>query len=170
MAVMKKFSDLREKSKPFLDLLPRKERKTFWLIIFLQIFIASFDIVAIFLVGIVAILVTNYVVGSAFNSPIIEIIQIIGLAKFSEKTLIFIFSVLVIVFFVFKTFVSISINRKILIFYARKEVEFSVHLYSSLLNSPYSWLKRQNSESLIAFKTNNTIIVEINYHKKTFGF
>ena len=93
---MKKFSDLREKSKPFLDLLPRKERKTFWLIIFLQIFIASFDIVAIFLVGIVAILVTNYVVGSAFNSPIIEIIQIIGLAKFSEKTLIFIFSEVVI--------------------------------------------------------------------------
>ena len=145
---MKKFSDLREKSKPFLDLLPIKEKKNFWLIICLQIFIASFDIVAIFLVGIVAILVTNYVVGSDFDSPIIEIFQIIGLAKFSDKTLIFIFSVLVIVFFVFKTFVSISINRKILFFYARKEIEFSVLLYSRLLNSPYSWLKRQNSERI----------------------
>lgn len=148
MTVIEKFSDLREKSKPFLDLLPIKEKKTFWLIICLQIFIASFDIVAIFLVGIVSILVTNYVVASDFDSPVMEIIQIIGLEKFSEKTLIFIFSVLVIVFFVFKTFISISINKKILFFYARKEVEFSVLLYSRLLNSPYSWLKRQNSERI----------------------
>ncbi len=135
-----------EKCQPFFKILSKKDKKIFWLIIAVQFIIAVFDIIAIALVGIVGILVTSYVIDAELQSQLAFIIQMFSLQKFSDKTLIFGFTFMVVVLFMVKTGISITVNRRILLFYARQEEAFSVLLYSKLLNSPYAWLKRQDSE------------------------
>jgi ABC-type multidrug transport system fused ATPase/permease subunit len=148
MIIPKKVCSFFEKCQPFFDILPKREKRNFYYIVLIQSFIASFDIIGIFLVGIVGVLVTNYLVDSSFNDYMASVINLFGLEKFSDKFIILIFSILVIIFFILKTFVSISMNRKILNYYANKERDFSVNLYSKLLNSPYAWIKKLDSERI----------------------
>ena len=150
MIIPKKVSKFLEKCQPFFEILPVNEKRNFYLIVVMQSFIACFDIIGILLVGIVGILVTNYLVGLGASNYFTSLINLFGLEKFSDKFVILVFSLLVIIFFILKTIISISTNRKILIFYANKEREFSVNLYSKLLNSPYAWIKKIDSERIYA--------------------
>ena len=102
----------------------------------------------IFLVGTVAILVTSYLVGSNLDSQVLIFTKLLGFNNYSPKIVLFIFSLTTIIFFVFKTIFSIYINRKILLFYAKKQSEFSASLFSKILNSSYVWFKKQNSERI----------------------
>jgi ABC-type multidrug transport system fused ATPase/permease subunit len=139
---------LRKIIRPIIDIIGLENKKIFYFIIAIQCLISCLDIIGIFLVGIVSILVTQYLIGSGYNSFIANTVNFFGMDKFSDKFVILVVSILVIVFFSLKTFINILTNRKVLKFYAKKEREFSVNLYSNLLNSPYSWVKKQDSERI----------------------
>lgn len=148
MWVIKKYIDIYRKALPIFKIFSKNDKKYFIYIILIQSLIALMDIVGIFLVGIVGTLITNYLLGSNLNSWALNFINLLGLNNYSVKFLILFFSLFIVIFFVSKTIFSIYINRKILLFYARKQREFSVALYSKLLNSSYAWLKQQNTEQI----------------------
>ena len=148
MRYLKKFSQFYEKALPILEIFPKKDQKYFIYIIIVQGFVALMDLIGIFLVGIVGSLITSYLVGVNLNSFLLSFFELVGLRSYSQKLLIIYFSVFIVLFFVLKTIFSIYINRKILLFYAKKQKEFSVSLYSKVLDSSYAWLKTQNTERI----------------------
>ena len=148
MRLTKKYLLIFEKAQPVLRIFSKKDKKYFGLIIVIQGFIALLDILGIFFVGIVGTLVANYLISSNLNSLVLKILTLLGLENYSIKFLIFIFSILTLIFFILKTFFSIYTNHKLLLFYGKKQTDFSTMLYRKLLNSPYGWLKKQNSERI----------------------
>jgi ABC-type multidrug transport system fused ATPase/permease subunit len=144
----KKILDFYIKFAPFLDLLSKKDKKSFFGVTVVQSLIAFLDIIGIYLVGIVAVLVASYLVGSTLNNQVLNYVNLIGFENYSTKFVIFIFSLITIIFFVFKTVFSIYVNQKILSFYAKKQSDFSAYLFSKIYNSSYVWLKKQNSERI----------------------
>jgi ABC-type multidrug transport system fused ATPase/permease subunit len=144
----KKILDFYIKFAPFLDLLSKKDKKSFFWVTVVQSLIAFLDIIGIYLVGIVAVLVASYLVGSTLNHQVLNYVNLIGFENYSTKFVIFIFSLITIIFFVFKTVFSIYVNQKILSFYAKKQSDFSTYLFSKIYNSSYVWLKKQNSERI----------------------
>jgi ABC-type multidrug transport system fused ATPase/permease subunit len=137
-----------EKAQPVLRVFSKKDRKIFGIIIVAQGFTAFLDLFGIFFVGIVGALVVSYLVSSNLPAVVLDFLKLFGLESYSTKFLIFIFSLLTLVFFISKTFFSIFINRKVLIHYGKMQTEFSTMLYRKLLNSSYGWLKKQNSDRI----------------------
>ena len=148
MLFRQKLARFYRKYLPFFNILSKKDKKVYLLLIIVQSFNALLDIIGIFLVGTVAILVTSYLVGSNLDSQVLIFTKLLGFNNYSPKIVLFIFSLTTIIFFVFKTIFSIYINRKILLFYAKKQSEFSASLFSKILNSSYVWFKKQNSERI----------------------
>jgi ABC-type multidrug transport system fused ATPase/permease subunit len=144
----KKFSQFYAKALPILKIFSKKDQKYFIYIIIVQGLVALMDLIGIFLVGIVGSLITSYLVGVNLNSFLLSFFELVGLRSYSQKLLIIYFSVFIVLFFVLKTIFSIYINRKILLFYAKKQKDFSVSLYSKVLDSSYAWLKTQNTERI----------------------
>ena len=148
MRLIEKSFFIWDKSRPILELFSKKDKKYFVIIVVIQGFVALLDIFGIFFVGVVSALVTSYLISSNLNSLVLDFLTLFGLENNSIKFLIFIFSLLTLLFFIIKTFLSIYINRRILLFYSKKQTEFSTMLYRKMLNSSYTWLKRQNSERI----------------------
>lgn len=136
------------KAQPVLKIISKRDKKIFGIIIGILGFTALLDIIGIFFVGIVGALVASYLVSSNLNATVLEVVTLFGLESYSTKFLIFIFSLLTLVFFTLKTFLSVFISHKVLIFYSQKQTEFSTMLYRKLLKSSYGWLKKQNSEKI----------------------
>jgi ABC-type multidrug transport system fused ATPase/permease subunit len=148
MLFPKKLSRFYEKYLPFFNILSKKDKKVYLLVIVVQSFNALLDITGIFLVGTVAILVTSYLIGSNLDDQVLIFTKLLELDNYSPKTVLFIFSLTTIIFFIFKTVFSIYINREILVFYAKKQSDFSASLFSKILNSSYVWFKNQNNERI----------------------
>ena len=150
MRVKNQFSNTYEKALPFIKIFTKNDKRKFALIIILQSFTAILDLVGIFLVGIVGTLSANYLVGTNLNFWALDFINFFKLTDYSIKFVILIISFIVLIFFVLKSIISIYLNRKILITYAKKYAEFSSDLYYKLLNSNYAWLKTQSNEHVHA--------------------
>ena len=144
----KKLAQIYKKYLPFFNVLSKKDKKIYLLVISFQSFNAVLDIIGIFLVGTVAILVTSYLVGTNLDSQVLIFTKLLGFNDYSPKIVLFIFSFTTVIFFVLKTIFSIYLNRYILLFYAKKQSEFSSLLFSKILHSSYVWLKKQNSERI----------------------
>ena len=123
MLFQKKLALFHRKYLPFFSILSKKDKKAYLLLIIVQSFNALLDIIGIFLVGTVAILVTSYLIGSNLDDQVLIFTKLLELDNYSPKTVLFIFSLTTIIFFIFKTVFSIYINRKILVFNAKKELK-----------------------------------------------
>ncbi len=148
MRLTKKYLLIHEKAQPILRIFSKKDKKYFGIIIVYQGLIALLDILGIFFVGIVGTLVASYLISSNLDSWILKNLTLLGLENYPIKFLIFLFSILTLIFFIVKTFFSIYTNHKVLLFYGQRQTEFSTMLYKKLLNSSYGWLKKQNSERI----------------------
>lgn len=148
MWFIKNYFSVYGKAQPVLKIISKRDKKIFGIIIGILGFTALLDIIGIFFVGVVGALVASYLVASNLNATVLEVVTLFGLESYSTKFLIFIFSLLTLVFFTLKSFLSVFISHRVLIFYSQKQTEFSTMLYRKLLKSSFGWLKKQNSERI----------------------
>lgn len=148
MWFIKNYFSVYGKAQPVLKIISKRDKKIFGIIIGILGFTALLDIIGIFFVGVVGALVASYLVASNLNATVLDVVTLFGLENYSTKFLIFIFSLLTLVFFTLKSFLSVFISHRVLIFYSQKQTEFSTMLYRKLLKSSFGWLKKQNSERI----------------------
>lgn len=150
MQLISKAAKLKNAVALFKSFFPKSDFKIYILIIITQIITATLDIFGILLVGLVSTLAASYVLNQTFNNPIYNLLSVLNLETFSTRSLIFSLSLLTLLFFVVKSILSIYANRLIVIYYGKKQAEFSTNLFSNLLNSSYVWLRKQNYEDIHA--------------------
>jgi ABC-type multidrug transport system fused ATPase/permease subunit len=148
MNYLKKYLQVYEKALPIFKIFSKKDKRQFIYITIIQGLAALMDLIGIFLVGITGSLIASYLIDANLNSMVISFIDLLGLNSYSPKLLIVYCSLFIVLFFVLKTILSVYMNKKILLFYAKKQREFSVSLYSKVLDSSYAWLKTQNTERI----------------------
>jgi len=88
----------------------------------------------------------------------------IGAFEFALSSTFFVVSILgVILIFLLRTYFSLSVSRRIFIFLGTKQAEVSTDLLSKIQKANYSWLRRQDWQSLIYVVTDgaNASIVSV---------
>ena len=148
MILLKTNSDLNKSITLILSALSKKDKIAFFSILTVQTLTASLDIIGIFVVGILASLSSNYILETNLNVITVSFINFFNLSNYSLKSIIFITSLLTLIFFVTKSIISIYLNWRIFLFYSKKHFEYSSNLYAKVLNASYSWLKKQNLEEV----------------------
>ena len=148
MALHKANSHLNKSITLVLSILSKKDKIAFFSILTLQTLTASLDIIGIFVVGILASLSSNYILATNLNFITLSFLNFFNLSNYPLKSIIFITALLTLIFFVMKSIISIYLNWKIILFYSKKHFEYSSNLYAKVLNSSYSWLKKQNLEDV----------------------
>ena len=131
-----------------MSILSKKDKIAFFSILTFQTLTASLDIIGIFVVGILASLSSNYILETNLNFITLSFLNFFNLSNYPLKSIIFITALLTLIFFVMKSIISIYLNWKIILFYSKKHFEYSSNLYAKVLNSSYSWLKKQNLEDV----------------------
>ena len=91
---------------------------------------------------------SNYILETNLNFITLSFLNFFNLSNYPLKSIIFITALLTLIFFVMKSIISIYLNWKIILFYSKKHFEYSSNLYAKVLNSSYSWLKKQNLEDV----------------------
>jgi len=148
MLFTKKYLHIYGKALPILKIFSKKDKRNFIYIVIIQGTAAVMDLIGIFLVGVVGSLITSYLINVEMNSLVLSFIDLLGLKNYSIKLLIIYCSLLIVLFFLLKTIFSIYTNRKILLYYAKKQREFSILLFSKVIDASYVWLKNQNNERI----------------------
>ena len=148
MALHKANSHLNKSITLVLSILSKKDKIAFFSILTFQTLTASLDIIGIFVVGILASLSSNYILETNLNVITVSFTNFFNLSNYSLKSIIFITSLLTLIFFVTKSIISIYLNWRIFLFYSKKHFEYSSNLYAKVLNASYSWLKKQNLEEV----------------------
>jgi ABC-type multidrug transport system fused ATPase/permease subunit len=150
MLFTKKYLHIYGKALPILKIFSKKDKRNFIYIVIIQGTAAVMDLIGIFLVGVVGSLITSYLIDVEMIPLVLSFIDLLGLKNYSIKLLIIYCSLLIVLFFLLKTIFSIYTNRKILLYYAKKQREFSILLFSKVIDASYVWLKNQNNERIYA--------------------
>ena len=149
--------------KSFL-LLSRKAQTHFKFVLINVLLINILDLVAIFILGSVISLIPQFKTTESGDS-ILNTNQIkIGAFEFTASSTFFVVSISgVILIFLLRTYFSLIISRRIFLFLGTKQAEVSASLLSKIQKANYSWLRRQNWQSLIYVVTDgaNASVVNV---------
>lgn len=149
--------------KSFL-LLSKKAQNRYKIVLLNVLFINVLDLIAIFMLGSIISLIPQFrTTGSDKN--ILDTNQInIGTFEFTASSTFFVISISgVVLIFLLRTYLSLIISRQIFIFLGTKQAEVSTNLLSKIQEANYSWLRRQDWQSLIYVVTDgaNASIVSV---------
>lgn len=147
--------------KQSISLLEKRERKLLILAMILQFIVNLADVLGIALVGVIGSLGVTYVAGFATPKWVDAIISVIGLQSYSTQEVIMIVSAVAGVLFIGKSLLTLILMKRIFLFLANRQARVSIDLAEKLTRTPFHWLKRQNSESLVYATTDGTSAIFI---------
>ena len=149
--------------KSFL-LLSKKAQNRFKFVLFSVLLINVLDLVAIFMLGSIISLIPQFRT-TELGKSVQDTNQIqIGVFEFATSSTFFIISIFgVILMFLLRTYLSLTISRRIFLFLGKKQAEVSANLLGKIQKANYSWLRRQDSQTLTYVVTDgaNASIVSV---------
>jgi len=149
--------------KSFL-LLSKKAQRHFKIVLINVLLINILDLIAIFTLGSIISLIPQFRATGSDKSVLNTNEVKIGAFEFALSSTFFVVSILgVILIFLLRTYFSLSVSRRIFIFLGTKQAEVSTDLLSKIQKANYSWLRRQDWQSLIYVVTDgaNASIVSV---------
>lgn len=145
-------------------LLSKKARVHFIIVLGNVLLVNILDLVAIFFLGSIISLIPQFRVPES-GQTLINSNQIkIGSFEFVATSTFFVISISgIILIFLLRTYFSLIISRRVFIFLGTKQAEVSTNLLSKIQKANYSWLRRQDRQSLIYVVTDgaNASIVSV---------
>jgi len=129
-------------------LLPRGTKQKLGLLIGFQILTSVLDLIALYLIGILASVGILYIQNQAATFPS-SVTTLLNLDGATFNTQFVYISSLIIVIFIVKTFLAILGNRKILIFLGNRAASASSTMVSRLLASKPNYILRKKSQELL---------------------
>lgn len=146
------------------QLLSKKAQTHFKIVLMNVLLINILDLVAIFILGSIISLIPQFKATDSGES-ILNTNQIkIWSFEFETSTSFFVISISgVLLIFLLRTYFSLIISRRIFLFLGTKQAEVSTSLLRKIQKANYSWLRRQNWQSLIYVVTDgaNASIVSV---------
>jgi ABC-type multidrug transport system fused ATPase/permease subunit len=126
-----------------------RDRKTLYLISFLQVLLNLLEILAITLVGVIGALSASYLAGFPYPNWVIKSLEYLKLSSLSTKQTLVLVLIVTSFLFVFKSISSLLINFKIFRFLSDRQIMISTKLSEQFAMAPYEFVKKQNPQSII---------------------
>ena len=131
-----------------INILSKRNRRVLYAGIFLQLAINLGDIAAIAMVGAIGTLAANYVAGINLPAWIFSSLATLGLSNYSTQALLVYLSILTAVLFILKSILTSIGTLKLFKFIAKRQSEISTNLVTSLANTNFKWMKKQNLQQI----------------------
>ena len=132
--------------KSALALLDRRSKRILLILILIQIFIASLDLLGVLLFGVVAALSASAIAGDR-SATIDQVLGFTGLDRYDEIYLAIILAAIAGIVFIIKSILSFLLVRRSLRFLANRQAMISSRLAEQLLSRPLLDVQRNSSQS-----------------------
>jgi ATP-binding cassette subfamily C protein len=142
-----KISSSRKYTK-FIQIFSQKKKSELFLLVIAQCFNSILDLIGIFFSGIVALLITSHLTNTDLPEKIINLTELLNVGNYSLEYQVSFFSLIMVFFFISKSLISLYLSYYILKFHSQIKLDFTQNIFTNLLNSEYSWLKRQKLEEV----------------------
>jgi ABC-type multidrug transport system fused ATPase/permease subunit len=155
--------EVRNQFQSILGFLDKKTKLQLVVLSFMQIVFSFLDLLAIFLVGLITILLVNTGNSQEIGSFSKIFLDVINPPNTSIKESIFRLALLIVTLLIVKTALSILLTRKSFSLLSVAAVKKSTEILRRLLSIPHSSIKRQDKQSIIFSITEGTrsVFVEV---------
>jgi len=139
-----------------LRLIPANRRRRLVLLVIVQMFLGSLDLVAVLLVGLLGSLSVMGVQSRQPNGLVARVLQMLGMEDHSLQWQVGIIAVLVVLLLLCRTLASIALTRKALHFLALRAAEASGLVARRLLAQPITFVQARATQDLLYAATSGT--------------
>lgn len=137
---------VRETISRALDLLGKKDRRKYRLVILAQVLTAFLDLAGVLLFGLIGLLGTSLVKSTEPPSYIAEVLEAFGLGGVSITNLLALISVFAAVILLLKSVFSALLMRKVFSFLGSRQARISSELTTKLFSEPISSIQQRSSQ------------------------
>ena len=127
-------------------LLDRRSKRILLVLVLIQVFIASLDLVGVLLFGVVAALSASAIAGQQ-SATLNQLLDFLGLAESDEVYLAIVLAAIAGVVFILKSILSFLLVRRSLRFLANRQAMISSRLAERLLSRPLLDVQRNSSQN-----------------------
>ena len=131
------------------NLLNTSARRKYLWAFFFQASLTIFEIAGIALAGLIGLFLSDAAEGE-FNIQIRNSFSYLGIEDLSSKHILTLLSFCTLVFFIFKSALSLIFTRRIFSFLSKEQTSFSEKLTSSVMESNFSWIRIQDPHQVSA--------------------
>ena len=139
-----------------LKWLEPKHRKRILGVLVLQVTLSLFDLLGVFLIGLVGALSINSLQSTPPNKRIIDLLDFVGLQGLSIQRQVVILGVASVFVLVGRSVSSLVITRRIIYFFSRRSADLSVSLTQKLLAKPLLTIQKKSSQDILYSLTQGT--------------
>jgi ABC-type multidrug transport system fused ATPase/permease subunit len=129
-------------------LLNKRGKRKYLFAVVTQMSLGLFDILGIALAGVIGVLAASNLTQAPLSPFIKDILFLFGLSNQNAGNLIMILCIVTLLFFVLKTVLALYFSRRSFRFLAHQQSAITSSLVSKVLNSEYTWLRRQEPHKL----------------------
>ena len=132
-----------------LDLLTKKEQRKVQAVVFIQIVLGCFDLLAIAIVGVLGALAVSGVQSREPGNRVSGILEVIGVNDSSFQMQVAVLGVTAALILTLKTLFSVYFSRKILYFLSFKSSTLTSRLFSRAIQEPLLSVRSRSSQELL---------------------
>jgi len=143
-------------------ILSRGDKKRLYTITFLQVILGFLDLIAVILVGLVAVISINGVQSLAPGTRTAQAINFVGLSEFKFQTQVAIIGSIAAMLLITRTILSMFFTRRILFYLSRKSATLSSNLISKLLSQNLLAIQSRSSQDSLYSVTTGVNILFLN--------
>ena len=139
-----------------LKWLEPKHRKRILGVLVLQIILSLFDLLGVFLIGLVGALSINSLQSTPPNKRIIDLLDFVGLQGLSIQKQVVVLGVASVFVLVGRSIASLIITKRIIYFFSRRSADLSVSLTQKLFSKPLLTIQKKSSQDILYSLTKGT--------------
>jgi|LakMenEpi03Aug12_release.lakeMendotaPanAssembly.Ray.scaffolds.fasta_scaffold149994_2 ABC-type multidrug transport system fused ATPase/permease subunit len=133
---------------PGWKFLSKSEKRIFFKLSLIAALLNIFDVLGVLIFGIIGALSVNYISGLTLPSSLENTLNSLGLGNFDSIQQIYIFGMVAVFFFVFKTIVQLLVSNRVYKFLSSVQARVSKIMIEQIISAPYYWTKKQNLNNL----------------------
>jgi ABC-type multidrug transport system fused ATPase/permease subunit len=133
---------------PGWKFLSKSEKRIFFKLSSIAALLNIFDVLGVLIFGIIGALSVNYISGLTLPSSLENTLNSLGLGNFDSIQQIYIFGMVAVFFFVFKTIVQLLVSNRVYKFLSSVQARVSKIMIEQIISAPYYWTKKQNLNNL----------------------
>ena len=138
-----------------------RDRKKVMLVIAVQIFLGIFDLIGVAVFGVMGSLAVSGVQSKSPNSRIETFLRILGISDFTFQSQAAILAVLATSFLLMRTFLTVLVTKKTMLFLSRRGAAISSDLVARLLSRPLPFIQKRTTQQTLFAVTHGVTTITI---------
>ncbi len=132
-----------------LSLLSKKDQYRLWILTMAQILSGLLDLCGVILIGTLGALSIQGIESHGPGNQVSRVLQFLKIQNYTFQSQVLILTLIAVLFFVAKTFISILFTKKTIKFLSRKGADLSGELISKILSKDLTFIQERSTQEIL---------------------